>query len=487
EAFFIAERQRARAFLETLSANRDVLARNVPADFARTERAILDRIKAGEAALRSDDLSDAKRAAVLSAIARSESDLSDARLQLAVDHPEVAEARFPKIWSLSDVRSRLLGTDEAMIAFYIGQAQSVAWVVRRDRATTVLLPPAKVIQRAVREAIDELRNPASNDIAKIGAVSRALRIDAISNAAGTTHLLIVPHGVLNDLPFEALLDARGRRLVERFAISYAPSASSLAFLRALPQRTAGSTTLVAIANPIVASAAAAKLRQADLAHINLLTPLPESVRESQEIAGLFGSSARVLEGSRATLSELRAASDARILHFATHGLIDETRPERSGLVLTADRRHADGLLQVRDIYTLHLDADLVTLSACETALGENVTGEGIVGLTRAFFFAGARSVVASLWDVDDAATARFMERFYANLRRGDGIDVALQRAKLAFVREGGPASAPFFWAAFVASGNARPAIPSPAGTDRRLPAILLITIAGAGYFAIVRL
>ncbi|HLJ74209.1 MAG TPA: CHAT domain-containing tetratricopeptide repeat protein, partial [Thermoanaerobaculia bacterium] len=487
EAFLIAERQRARAFLETLSANRDALARDVPPSFTRTERAILDRIKTAQSALRGDGLTEAKRAEMLATITRNESDLSDARLQLAVEHPEIAAARFPKLWSLADVQSRLLRADEAMLAFYAGASQSVAWVVRRDRATTLLLPPAKVIQRSVREAIDALRNPAPHDDARVSAASRVLRIGAIANAAGTSRLLIIPHGVLHDLPFEALVDDGGHRLVERFAISYAPSASSLAFLRSLPQRPAAGMTLVAIANPVVAPAAVAKLRQADLAHINLLAPLPQTSSEARDIANPFGASARVLDGSRATLSELRAAANARILHFATHGLIDESRPERSGLVLTADPPHDDGLLQVRDIYSLRLNADLVTLSACETALGKNVTGEGILGLTRAFFFAGARSVVASLWDVDDAATARFMDRFYANLRRGDPIDVALQGAKLAFLRRGGVTSAPFFWASFVVSGNARAAIAAPPQSDRGFAAILLVGIAVGGYFAIVRL
>src|SRR5438094_7936351 len=121
--------------------------------------------------------------------------------------------------------------------------------------------------------------------------------------------------------------------------------------------------------------------------------------------------------------------------------------------MSADPPHDDGLLQVRDIYSLHLTADLVTLSACETALGQNVTGEGIIGLTRAFFYAGARSVVASLWDVEDDATSRFMQRFYRNIRQGQPIDVALQHAKIDFLRAGGTTGNPFFWASFVVSGN----------------------------------
>src|SRR5260221_5884014 len=113
---------------------------------------------------------------------------------------------------------------------------------------------------------------------------------------------------------------------------------------------------------------------------------------------------------------------------------------------------------------MKLRASLVTLSGCQTALGQNVTGEGMIGLTRAFFYAGARSVVASLWDVEDAATARLMEEFYRNIRRGQPIDIALQQAKLTFVRSGGDSSRPFAWASFVVNGQARTIVDVPRPT-----------------------
>jgi CHAT domain-containing protein len=222
--------------------------------------------------------------------------------------------------------------------------------------------------------------------------------------------------------------------------------------------------LVTVANPIVTAATTAATRPADLEHLDLLAPLPSTADEARDIARLFAGSAAVLEGARATRAELERSgfAHARILHFATHGLIDEERPERSGLVLTADPPRDDGLLQMRQIYGLHLDAQLVTLSACDTALGQNVTGEGMIGLTRAFFFAGARSVVASLWDVEDAATAHLMEEFYARLRAGVPIDEALRDAKLAMRRGGGTTGRPFYWASFVVSGQARtPVVDGP--------------------------
>jgi CHAT domain-containing protein len=461
EAFFIAERQRARAFLETLTASRDTLAREVPAAFSKSERQILDRIKTAQAALRSDSLTDAKRSELVAAVGLHESELSDLRLKLAVEHPSLAHARFPKLWQVSEIQSKLLAPDESLLALYLGEKRSVAWVITRERLDTVFLPPRDEIERRARPALLELRNPLARDHAALNALSRALEVDAISKLGGSKpRMVIVPHGILYDIPFEALVDPAGHPLVERFAVSYAPSASSLSFLRSLPARARAVTTLVAVANPIVGGTGSATKRQVDLAHINLLQPVAQSSEEAHAIAHLFVGS-RVLEGAQATRSEFRRLNQARMLHFATHGLIDENVPDRSGLVLTADPPRDDGLLQVRDIYSLRLNADLVTLSACETALGQNVNGEGMIGLTRAFFYAGARSVVASLWDVEDTATSRLMQQFYKNIRHGEPIDIALQRAKLDFLHAGGPTSAPFYWAAFIVSGQAHTPIDIP--------------------------
>ena len=253
---------------------------------------------------------------------------------------------------------------------------------------------------------------------------------------------------------------------------------------------AGATTLLAVGNPVVRGDTGARTRQVDLAAINLLTPLPHSAEEMSEVAALFKPRARVLEAAGATEQALRTSGldGVRILHFATHGLIDEIHTDRSGLVLTAAPPQDDGLLRTREIYTLPLRAQLVTLSACQTALGRHVTGEGIIGLTRAFFCAGARAVVASLWDIEDASTARLMQRFYANIRDGEPIDVALQHAKIAFLHGGGASSRTFYWASFVVSGQARStvAIARRGGSDAlRSPGAFLSAIALAALIAAV--
>jgi CHAT domain-containing protein/tetratricopeptide (TPR) repeat protein len=482
DAFLVAERERARVFLDTLSAARESVAQELPPGFAAEERGLLTRITRAQTELRSAEPDEARRAALLAEVGRSEAALEDLRLRLAAQRPALAHARYPHLSSVTALQRGVIGADEALISFWLGMRQSIAWIVTRDRLATIRLPPRAAIEPLVRAALAALRDPAGRDSHSLTALSVALHADELARAAVRPRAVIIPHGVLHDLPFEPLTDAAGRPLLERFAITYAPSASALAFLRSEPVPAAARPSVVTVANPIIRTAVTASTRPADLEHLEMLAPVPSTADEAHDIARLFGGDVAVLEGARATRAELERSgfAHARILHFATHGLIDEERPERSGLVLTADPPHDDGLLQMRQIYGLRLDAQLVTLSACDTALGQNVTGEGMIGLTRAFFFAGARSVVASLWDVEDAATAHLMEQFYGRLRAGVPIDEALRDAKLAMRRDGGITGQPFYWASFVVSGQARtPVVDGPRATAVRAGIWLALAAAAA--------
>jgi CHAT domain-containing protein len=483
-AFYAAERERARVFLDALSGARDAIAAAVPADFKEAENAALRKISTAQAELRSSPPA-ARRAALLAAIEADETQLRTLRVRLAADRPALAHARYPTLSPAADLQSRVLAPDEALVSYFLGTARSVCWILTRDRMTAVTLPPRDEIERSIRAALEELRDPSVTAPKSLAPLTHALGIDAVSGLAGGLHLIVVPHGILYDVPFEVLPGADGRPLIERFPISYAPSASTLAFFRTLPPPEKSATTLVAIGDPVVRGGGASTTRQADLSHVDLLSPLPNSRSEIRGIASLFGSHVRVLEAAHATEAELFAggADQAVMLHFATHGLIDEMRPERSGLVLTANPPRDDGLLQTREIYGLTLHASLVTLSGCQTALGQNVTGEGMIGLTRAFFYAGARAIVASLWDVEDEATSRLMQQFYRNIRDGEPIDVALQHAKLSFIKAGGHAARPFVWASFVVSGQARAKVDVPPPTPLQRFAASFAAQAGAAAIA----
>src|SRR5262249_5452314 len=184
--------------------------------------------------------------------------------------------------------------------------------------------------------------------------------------------------------------------------------------------------------------------------------LPQSRQEGSEIARLFPPSAvRVFVGQEANKRNVRdwAARGERI-QFATHGKFDEEHPERSGLLL-APEGGEDGRLRISDVFALKLNADLVVLSGCKTGLGKQVTGEGLVGLSRAFFYAGAPSLVVSLWQVAEESTPRLMLDFYRQLERKVDKGEALQIAKLDMLNDGQHAH-PYYWAPFVLVGDPKP-------------------------------
>lgn len=280
-------------------------------------------------------------------------------------------------------------------------------------------------------------------------------------------LIIVPDGALVYLPFETLAGEPKRAgvasyLIERFAISYAPSASALAALRSLKKNNAAEAKgIIAFGDPVYGKDETA-IANGDATERGFdFRQLPYTRAEVNGIAALFPpNERRVFLGADAHEANVKAEplKKYRYVHFAAHALIDEERPARSGIVLStrsgAIDSKEDGALQMSEVMGLKLNADLVTLSACRTGLGQLLRGEGMIGLTRAFLYAGSESVVVSLWNVNDIATASLMKGFYKNLKQGLAKDEALRHAKLELIRGRQQAwRHPYYWAAFVLVGD----------------------------------
>jgi CHAT domain-containing protein/Tfp pilus assembly protein PilF len=489
KAFTIAERARARVFLETLTAARDELAADVPPAYLQAETALLQRISDRQRRLREVDLTPEERRTITADVDAAEDEIGALRLRLAVDRPSLADSRFPRVWSSDDVRTELLDEEEALVMFFLGRRASWAWIVDGRGTETVPLPARGEIEPIVRRLLPTLQSPEATVDADARAwLSRTLMAPVLARVPEHAHLVIVPHAILSYVPFEVLADERGRYLVERNTISYTPSVSSLAFLRQRARQSATRSAVVAVGSPVMAASEQADERAAPLEWVGLLKPLPYSGVELERIADLFDPHARVLGGQDATEEALRTAGlgEAGIVHFATHALVDEERPERSGLALTAGGT-ADGILQMREIYGFDLDATLVTLSACQTALGREVSGEGLVGMARAFFYAGANAVAASLWNVGDRSTADLMASFYDGIRAGVAVDRALADAKRAVLREGGYRRHPYYWAPFVVMGHARTTMTFPETSSFPWAAVAgLLTIAAVVTVIVLR-
>jgi CHAT domain-containing protein len=377
-----------------------------------------------------------------------------------------------------------------LLEYSLGEARSFLFAATSSGVEGHELPGREVIETAARQVYEGLRvndpRAATSDRRAAARLSDLLLAPVADRLAGQ-RLAIVADGALHYLPFAALPDpaAPGDPLLARHEVVVLPSASALAVQRkALAGRPPATKVLAVLADPVfgppdprLSGARAASgpvaapstlaarepvFRGAPSEGL-LLDRLGWSRWEAEAIAGhAAAGEVRVELGFDADLDAVRAGGlrDHRIVHFATHGIVDSEHPELSALVLSlydARGNPRDGLLRLPEIYRLDLDADLVVLSGCRTALGREVRGEGLVGLTRGFFAAGARSLVATLWPVQDRAAADLMDRFYRHLLDPDHPlppAAALRAAQLELMRR--PAQGdPYFWAAFAAYGDWR--------------------------------
>jgi CHAT domain-containing protein len=276
-----------------------------------------------------------------------------------------------------------------------------------------------------------------------------------SALTGKTSLVVVPDGFLWNLPFQALRDAAGRYLVESAAVSYVPSITVLRETMRTRDARTGTASLLAFGNPAAAPEGAVEGTRRSGAG-----PLPESEREVRQIAPLYGPATRVYTGADAREDRWKAeAPSYRVLHLATHGVLDNASPLYSHLVLAPSMAGGgdDGLLEGWEIMNMQLHADLVILSACETARGRVAAGEGVIGLTWAVFVAGSPATLVSQWQVDSASSTALMVAFHREWRGGQrdmSKARALQQAALEVLHTPGR-SHPFYWAGFILAGDAR--------------------------------
>ena len=299
----------------------------------------------------------------------------------------------------------------------------------------------------------------------------------------TRHWIFVADGLLHRVPFDALRLGDGRYVIESNAVSLVPSAAVAMELWARDRHVRGSSMLV-LADPRfedggVGGGVAESFRAA-FEETGGLEPLPGSRREARSVAR-FADDALVRLGDRASEAFVKRAdlSGYRVIHFATHALVDDDAITRTALALSGGEGE-DGFLEPADLAVLKLDADLVVLSACRTAGGVVLRGEGVYGLTAPLIEAGARSVVATKWPIGDRESARFVESFYGQLARGLGAADALRAAKLEALERGAPVAR---WAAFTLVGDPFVDVPLelPKGWPASVWLALVVAAAGAAY------
>jgi len=342
-----------------------------------------------------------------------------------------------------------------IIAFAVMEVRTVAFIITDGAPVSVAVIPAgrETLRRRIGELVENVESQGLRTAAKSRALYDLL-IKPIESKIGDARLIgIIPDDVLWRLPFQALRSADGRFLAQRAAVFYAPSvhALRLALERSKERAIGSSARLFALANPY--AGAAAKSRFRTLAPGGSLDEIPEAESEVRQIASLYGRNAsRVYIGNAATETVVKSeAADFDVVHIATHGLLDDTAPMYSALLLGSTDTAEDGLLEAREILDLRLHARVAVLSACETGRGRVTPGEGVIGMSWALFAAGCPTSVVSLWKAESAATQTLMVEFHRRMIRGESPAIALRHAQMKLMRD--PKTAhPMYWAPFVVVG-----------------------------------
>ena len=371
----------------------------------------------------------------------------------------------------------LLDEETVLLEYKLGRERSFLWVVTNRSIKYFELPKRGEIEETAREFYELTVANRSGDSAKIQQLSKDLNrilLSQVSKEVDGKRIAIVAEGMLQYLPFSALLDDESAYLADRNEIIVLPSASVLSELRRSPEKEHEQIVGV-FADPVFDkqdprfvknSAALQKDTSGELTKSlrdfkfgETLPRLLASREEARNIASLAEQNKSIVKTDfDANLNSIQTADlkNFRILHFATHGLLNTANPELSGLVFSLydeAGKPQDGFLDLNDIYNLKLSSEMVVLSACQTALGKDVRGEGLIGISRGFLYAGSKRVVASLWKVDDSATAEFMKLFYRNhLKRGMPASRALRAAKIE-MKNIPRYRSPYYWSAFTILGD----------------------------------
>ena len=477
EAWKLIERGRARGFQEML-AQRDLrFAQELPEPLYAERRRLDDEYDRTQAALANWE--PAQGAEKMEALQGRLRDLRLAQAgvqeKIRSSSPRIASLETSTPLDLAAARSAL-DPGTVLLTYAVGETRSYLFVLESEEAPGpgfffYSLPAGR---KDLEKEIAAFRNLLERPETRLAVLKQRGRHlydllvrPARPQLAKARRWLISPDGPLHSLPFAALVSGN-RYLAESKPIHIVASAAVYKEIKATrSKQSPAAMDLLAVGDPLYpdgpknqAETTGDPQVQDALRRGLHLKPLPATRGEVEAISKLYPGG-RILLGNEATEEATKSlAPKARRLHFACHGLLDERFPLNSALALSIPEHpqegHDNGLLQAWEIFDeLRLDADLVTLSACDSGLGKEMGGEGLVGLVRAFQFAGSRSVLASLWSISDVSTARLMQRFYRHLHDGKSKDEALRAAQTDTIREKSGSAHPFHWAAFELFGDWR--------------------------------
>ncbi|MGM3307174.1 CHAT domain-containing protein [Anabaena sp. WFMT] len=483
-----SESARARSLLELITeANADIRT-GVDAKLLQAERNIqqqLDNHEKHRIQLLSGKYTSEQKRALETQTAKLLDQYQDIQTKIRINSPRYAAITQPQPLTLAQIQQRVLDEDTILLEYSLGEEKSYLWAITKRGMTSYELPKSGEIETLVKNFRNEIVKPSSNKktIVKASAQLTKILIEPVAEKLGNKRLVIVGDGALQYLPFTALSIPNSQKyqpLIINHEIVTLPSASTVALLRTEQKgRKTALKSLAMLADPVfttddqrfIDKGKPTKLNTDNLENLVLkravgnteiqFNRLPFTRKEAETILKLVPKNQSLqaydFSANRDFVTNPQL-SQYRIIHFATHGIIDSKQPELSGLVLSLfnDKgKPENGFLRLHDIFNLNLSADLVVLSACQTGLGEEIKGEGLVGLTTGFIYAGSPRVVMSLWNVDDEGTSVLMEKFYQKMLK-DGLkpSAALRQAQIEMLQDE-RFSKPDYWAAFTLQGEWR--------------------------------
>lgn len=471
-----SEAGRARTLLETLAEAKTQIREGVDPKLLERERALQLQLES-LATRQISSSSAATSGKVETEIERVTAEYRDVQGQIRARSPHYAALVQPETLKLKQIQS-LLESGTLLLEYSLGEKRSFLWAITTDSLQTFELPSQTNIETLAQKlyaAITSNSNTYENDARSMS----SMLFGPLNDLSKVKRLVIVADGALQYIPFAALPDPRDSdKLVSRYEIVRLPSASVLAVQRAqFANRTPAPKSVAVLADPVfdnldsrLSATAIARnspvnysrtVRDAGLIVNGRIPRLKFALMEADAVYGAASPNdsfkAVGFKASRATAMD-PALSQYKIIHIAAHGVLNSKHPELSAILLSMidERgRPVDGLLQLHEIYNLKLPAELVVLSACETGVGKQIRGEGLIALTRGFMYAGAVRVVASLWKVDDAATAALMAEFYKQMFAGGKRPAeALKEAQINISKQKRWRD-PYYWAGFMLQGEWR--------------------------------
>ena len=469
EALTFAEQSKSRVLLDALQSGRTDLRKTWSKEEQQGEEELRLRLVALNTQFTSEvrkEKPDAKRVTELkTAVEKTRLEYEDFETQLSLAHPKLrAQRGEAPIIKADELAALLPDASSALLEYVVADDKTYLFAVTKGtKEADVRVYTLPVKREALAKQTEAFRQQlASRDLGFRASASKLYELlikPAAAQLAGKTNLIISPDSTLWDLPFQTLLNNSNRFLIEDAAIAYAPS---LTVLREMTRRRqvdaahASPSTLLALGNPVLGTET---LKRAALTlRDGKLDPLPEAEQEVKALGRLYGATrSKVYVGAEAREDRVKSeASSAKILHFATHGMLNNASPMYSHLALAEGSVAEDGLLEAWELMQLNLHADLAVLSACETARGRIGAGEGMVGFSWAMFIAGVPSIVVSQWKVESAGTRDLMVNFHRGLLSSAKVpkSEALRQAALK-VMKNPETNHPFYWGGFVLVGDGR--------------------------------